>query len=209
MMPTQADEFARALALHAPQYEAQIAPDVIARLTDYFKLVNAWNARLHLVAPCAPTEFATRHVLESLVALRFMPAGARFIDVGTGAGLPALPCLIARTDLYATLVEAATKKAVFLREAISQLGLRARAEVRAERFEQTIAPEAEFVTCRALERFPEMLPQLVAWSPPASMLLLFSGPALQAKLEQLELSYRAVALPASERRFLLIANKTR
>jgi 16S rRNA (guanine527-N7)-methyltransferase len=209
MMPTQADEFARALALYAPQYEAQLAPDVIAHLTDYFKLVNAWNARLHLVAPCAPDEFATRHVLESLVALRFIRPGARFIDVGTGAGLPALPCLIARADLHATLVEAATKKAVFLREAISRLGLRARAAVRAERFEQTTAPEAEFVTCRALERFTEMLPQLVAWSPPASTLLLFGGPALQAKLEQLELPYQAVALPASERRFLFVANKTR
>jgi 16S rRNA (guanine(527)-N(7))-methyltransferase RsmG len=209
MMPTQADEFARALVLHAPQYELQLAPHVSARLTDYYKLINAWNARLHLVAPCAPDEFATRHVLESLVVLRFIRPGARFIDVGTGAGLPALPCLIARTDLHALLVESATKKAVFLREAISQLGLRERTEVRAERFERTIAPEAEFVTCRALERFTEMLLQLVAWSPPASTLLLFGGPTLQAKLEQLGLPYQAVALPASERRFLFIANKTR
>ncbi|MFL6209201.1 MAG: 16S rRNA (guanine(527)-N(7))-methyltransferase RsmG [Pyrinomonadaceae bacterium] len=201
-MPTQADEFARALVSHAQQYEAQLAPDVIARLTDYFKLVSAWNTRLHLVAPCAPAEFATRHVLESLVALRFIPTGARFIDVGTGAGLPALPCLLARTDLHATLVEAATKKAVFLREALSQLGLRARAEVRVERFEQMTAPEAEFVTCRALERFTEMLPQLVAWSPPASTLLLFGGPALRESIKQLTLTYAAMQLPASTQRFL-------
>src|SRR5438270_13175952 len=119
-MTMVADEFACALAAHALDYGARLTPDMIARLTAYFQLLTAWNARLHLVAPCTPAEFATRHVLESLVALRFIPTGARFIDVGSGGGLPAIPCLIARDDLRATLFEAATKKAVFLREALSQ-----------------------------------------------------------------------------------------
>src|SRR2546429_241328 len=165
-MTTANDEFARALVAHAPDYGAQLTPEAVARLTAYFQLISAWNARLHLVAPCAPAEFATRHVLESLVALRFLPSGARVVDVGSGAGLPIIPCLIVRADLRATLLEASTKQAVFLREALSQLNLRARAEVRAERFERTAAPTADFVTCRALERFTEMLPALVAWSPP-------------------------------------------
>src|SRR5207302_11427787 len=107
-----------------------------------------------------------------------------------------------RTDLRATLVEAATKKAVFLREALSRLELRERAQVIAQRFEQTTAPAADFITCRALERFTEMLPRLIGWSPPTSTLLLFGGPTLREKLEQLALAYDAVQLPATERRIL-------
>jgi 16S rRNA (guanine527-N7)-methyltransferase len=203
-MTTKTDEFARALEHHAPAYQIQLAPETVACLTDYYRLLPQWNARLHLVAPCTPTEFATRHVLESLVALRFMSAHARFVDVGSGGGLPAIPCLIARTDLHTTLIEASTKKAIFLREALSHLGLRERAEVRAERFEQMPVPAVAFVTCRALERFTEMLPQLITWSPPASTLLLFGGTTLQEKIEQLALSYTAVLLPETERRFLFV-----
>ncbi|HEX8181663.1 MAG TPA: 16S rRNA (guanine(527)-N(7))-methyltransferase RsmG [Pyrinomonadaceae bacterium] len=207
-MNTTADDFARALRSHAPQYDVALTADDAARLTDYFQLVNAWNARLHLVAPCAPAEFATRHVLESLVALRFMSPGARFVDVGSGAGLPGLPCLLVRPDLRATLVEAATKKAVFLREAVSRLALRGRAEVSAERFEHRAAPPVEFVTCRALERFTEMLPRLVVWSPPASTLLLFGGPALADKLTQINLSFQSVLMPQSEQRFLFLIERS-
>ena len=203
-MNTTTDEFARALARHAPEFQVALDAAAVVRLTDYFQFVGTWNARLHLVAPCAPAEFAVRHVLESLTALRFLPPAARVVDVGSGAGLPIIPCLIARPDLKATLVEAAQKKAVFLREALSKLALRERAQVRAERFEQTSALPAGFVTCRALERFTEMLPRLIAWSPPASALLLFGGPSLQAKIEQLRLNYRALLLPQSEQRFLFV-----
>ncbi len=206
MNPT-GDEFTRALAQHAPEFQVELSAAALARLSLYYQLVGTWNARLHLVAPCAPAEFAVRHVLESLVALRFLPPAARVVDVGSGAGLPLIPCLIVRPDLRATLFEAAQKKTVFLREALSRLELRARAQVRAERFEQTAAPAADFVTCRALERFTEMLPRLVAWSPPASTLLLFGGPTLQDGIEQLRLSYSAVQLPQSERRFLFVIRR--
>jgi 16S rRNA (guanine527-N7)-methyltransferase len=201
-MTTKIDEFARALESHAPAYQVQLAPATVASLADYYRLLSHWNARLHLVAPCPPAEFATRHVLESLVALRFILKGARFVDVGSGGGLPAIPCLIARDDLHATLIEASQKKTVFLREALSHLDLRARAEVCAERFEQTTAPPVAFVTCRALERFTEMLPRLVAWAASVRTLLLFGGAALGEKLDQLRLSYSAVQIPNSTQRFL-------
>ncbi len=206
-MNNPTDEFTGALARHAPEFEVELSPATIARLTDYFEFVGVWNARLHLVAPCAPAEFAVRHVLESLVALRFLPAAANVVDVGSGAGLPIIPCLIVRSNLRATLVEATQKKANFLRAALSQLALRDRAQVRAERFEQIKAPPAEFVTGRALERFAKMLPRLVAWSPPASTLLLFGGPALQEKITQLRLHYRALLLPQSEQRFLFVIKR--
>ncbi len=201
------DDFTRALRQHAPQFEVTLTPDSVAHLSDYYQLVGAWNARLNLVAPCAPEEFAVRHVLESLVALRFLPPNASAIDVGSGAGLPIIPCLVARHNLSETLIEATKKKATFLREALSKLGLSDRAQVCAERFEQTTAPAADFVTCRALERFTKILPKLVAWSPPASTLLLFGGPTLQEKIAQMRLNYTALLFPQSEQRFLFVVNR--
>ncbi|HLL15834.1 MAG TPA: RsmG family class I SAM-dependent methyltransferase [Pyrinomonadaceae bacterium] len=208
-MMTQRDEFTSALAESAPHYGVQPGADVLARLGKYYEHLSKWNARLHLVAPCAPAEFATRHVLESLTACTYLPEDARVCDVGSGGGLPIIPCLIARTDISATLVEASTKKAVFLREALSGLELQDRARVIAERFERTPAPEADALTCRALERFTEMYPRLALWSPRASRQLLFGGNTLKELLERDEnvRSFAAVKMPDSEQRFLFVIER--
>ncbi|HEY0174007.1 MAG TPA: 16S rRNA (guanine(527)-N(7))-methyltransferase RsmG [Pyrinomonadaceae bacterium] len=204
---TPRGEFDKALAGHAAAFGVSLGEEARARLGDYFELVARWNARLHLVAPCAPAEFATRHVLESLAALPFLSEGAGVVDVGSGAGLPALPCLVARPDLKAVLFEASQKKSVFLREAASRLALQGRAQVVAERFETQEPPEAQALTCRAIERFTEILPALVSWAAHVPSLLLFGGEALGERLEAEGLNFETSRLPESERRFLFVVRR--
>ena len=201
------EEFDKALTAGAATFGVRLAEGARAGLRDYFELVGRWNARLHLVAPCAPAEFAKRHVLESLLALPYLAEGASFIDVGAGAGLPAVPCLVARADLSATLYEASQKKAVFLRESARALGLEGRARVVAERFEKGGPPRAGALTCRAIERFEEILPGLLEWSREVPTLLLFGGENLREVLAGLGLTFEAVRAPASERRFLFVVRR--
>jgi 16S rRNA (guanine527-N7)-methyltransferase len=201
-------EFDKALTEHSTAFGVSLDEGTRVRLGGYFELVAAWNARLHLVAPCSPEEFATRHVLESLAALSFLSEGATFVDVGSGAGLPALPCLVARPDLKAVLVEASQKKSVFLREASSRLGLAGRARIVAERFERAEPPVADALTCRAIERFTEILPALVAWVARVPVLLLFGGESLRERLEAENLIFETVQLPESERRFLFVVRRS-
>ena len=202
---SHADEFARALEERSAHYGVKLDAQAIARLTVYYQHLSAWNARLHLVAPCSAAAFATRHVLESLLALSFLPADARVCDVGSGAGLPIIPCLIVRPDIRATLIEASPKKAVFLREALRLTCAPAgRASVIAERFEKTATPEADFIMCRALDRFEEMFSKLLVWSPPASKLLLYGGHNIRELIEREALAYTALHMPESEKRFLYL-----
>jgi 16S rRNA (guanine527-N7)-methyltransferase len=203
-------EFDATLDAQAARYGVQLGAHERVRLGMYYEHLSKWNARLHLVAPCAPAEFATRHVLESLMAASHMPEGARACDVGSGGGLPIIPCLILRADIRrATLVEASTKKAVFLREALRHLELQDRAQVLAERFEQAHAPEAEVLTCRALERFTEMYPRLVGWSAGVGRLLFFGGSALGELIERDEniRAFTAIKMPDSEQRFLFVCER--
>lgn len=206
---TPRGEFDKALAERAGRFGVVLGEEARARLGDYFEMVAAWNPRLHLVAPCAPAEFATRHVLESLTALDFIHEGSTMLDVGSGAGLPAIPCLVLRQDLKAVLFEASQKKSVFLREALSRLGLSERARVVAERFEKVEPPDADYLSCRAIERFTEILPALLAWSSHVPTLLLFGGEGLGAKLELEGLSFESVRIPGSERRFLFVVQRVR
>lgn len=193
----QNERFEQALFANMRAFGVELLPDAVARLEAYRSLLTRWNERLHLVAPCSPEEFATRHVLESLILLEHLPHGAKIADVGSGGGLPIVPCLIVRADLEATLIESSQKKTVFLREALKEVGRTA--SIIARRFEEVEAPPVDFVTCRALDRFLPQLTRLKAWAPNGSTLLLFGGEELKEKFPNAE----AFLIPGSERRYLI------
>jgi 16S rRNA (guanine527-N7)-methyltransferase len=201
---TAVEDFRAALVSRAHLFGVQLKAEQEKRLCDYYEIVARWNPRLHLVAPCAPEKFATRHVLESLVALPFLSDEAHVADVGSGGGLPIIPCLITLPSLRAALIEASSKKAIFLREALRAVKAEERAKVIAKRFEEIPRMTVGFITCRAIERFKEKFAELAAWSPPASTLLFFGGPTLQEEIERAGLDYQAVLIPESERRYLFV-----
>jgi 16S rRNA (guanine527-N7)-methyltransferase len=79
------------------------------------------------------------------------------------------------------MVEVKTRKAVFLREAVRELGLRD-TEVETSRFEELLArPElhecADVVSIRAVRVEPRVLTTLQAFLKPGGALFLFRGPA--------------------------------
>lgn len=184
-------------------FNLDLPAETIKQLGEYYSLLTRWNDRLHLVAPCAPEEFAVRHVLESLLLLKHLPQNARVADIGSGGGLPIIPCLITRPDLEATLIESSQKKSVFLREISTQLHLNA--TIIARPFEQVEPPAAVFVTCRALDQFMQKLPALIEWAPKGSKLLLFGGEALGEELKKTRLNFEPFLIPQSEKRFLFLA----
>jgi 16S rRNA (guanine527-N7)-methyltransferase len=196
-------EFIKAIKSNRAAFGLQISDEMIEKLADYFGLVQA-NPLLHLVALCSPEEFATRHILESLTLLEHLPLNASIADVGAGAGLPSLPCLIVRDDLRAVLIESKEKKAKFLRSAISDLGLAERALVVNRQFEETTPGDAQFVTCRALDKFVEKLPRLLKWCGNRT-LLFFGGSSLADGFRGQGLRAEEFLMPFSERRFLYLS----
>ncbi len=194
--------FISAIKTHESAFDLNLADEKISALADYFQLVQKHNVLLHLVGPCSEEEFAVRHILESLFLLRYLPKNSSFADVGAGAGLPSLPCLIVREDLRANLIESKIKKADFLSNAISELQLEKRARIINKRFEETTAPNVQIVTTRALEKLPEKLSELIRWSG-KKRLVIFSGNAVCDKLTSLKVSFTQQLIPLSERRFVI------
>src|SRR5581483_1522907 len=84
-----------------------------------------WNRRVNLTAIREEREIVVKHFLDSLFPLTLLnpSEGARWIDIGSGAGFPGLVLKIARPHLEMTLVESAQRKATFLHHIIGTLGL--------------------------------------------------------------------------------------
>ena len=195
------EQFAEAIKTHQSAFGVELSPVAVERLADYYELVQQHNPLLHLVAPCSPEEFATRHILESLTLIKFLPRLVRFADVGSGAGLPAIPCLIVREDLKGVLIESKEKKTKFLQTVVEELGMTARVEIVNRQFSEFDLPNVYAVTCRALDKFVDKLPQLLKWSGNRE-LLLFGGTGLGDALEKAGRKFASHLMPLSERRFL-------
>jgi 16S rRNA (guanine527-N7)-methyltransferase len=198
------NEFIEAIKTHQAAFELDLEDEKISALADYYELIQSKNEFLHLVAPTSAKDFALRHILESLTILKFLPNKARFADVGTGAGLPGIPCLIVREDLRGVLIESKIKKVKFLEEAVATLNLSERVEIVNKQFEETTKANIFFITCRALDKFTDKLPRILKWAGKAQ-LLFFGGNNLREALTNNKVQFSQKLMPLSEQRFLFIA----
>jgi len=139
-----------------------------ARMLDFIALLQKWNSTYNLTAIRDQGEMVTQHLLDSLSILPVLPslapAGRRWADVGSGAGLPGIPLAIARPDLEVTLIESVEKKSAFQRQAKIELGL-ANVSVLHGRVEKVAQGQFDAVLSRGfaeLAKFAELAGQLLA-----------------------------------------------
>jgi 16S rRNA (guanine527-N7)-methyltransferase len=133
-----------------------------------------------------------RHIFNSTALAGLIPAGARVVDLGSGAGLPGIPLALARPDLTVVLLEPMQRRAAFLRDCLSTLALPA-VEVVVGRAEDGISPLADYVVARAvtaLDRLAELSFGLLVDS---GVLLALKGASVLDELEQCKPEIAAVA----------------
>lgn len=121
----------------------EIGVSELERLARYSELVLDWGVRINLTGARTREALADEHLADALVLLPHLPDGPfRFVDVGSGAGLPGLVLAIVRPEASGVLLEPIRKKHAFLAHAARELGLAGRIEARAERLETHLAGDA-------------------------------------------------------------------
>ena len=74
------------------------------QLIAYVNMLHKWNKAYNLTSVRDPNEMLVRHILDSIVVAPYLQ-GERFIDVGTGPGLPGIPlCWIALVNACVSFV---------------------------------------------------------------------------------------------------------
>jgi 16S rRNA (guanine527-N7)-methyltransferase len=208
---------ARISALLEPFLVAPLSQMQQQQISTYIDILLRWNARINLTAIRNQEEIVTRHFGESLFLARHVfPDGsaqaqgsARVLDIGSGAGFPALPLKIHSPQVHLTMIESNHKKATFLREVARALTL-TNINVIAKRAESLAAnpsfPKAEVVTFRAVEKFDQTLKQAAALLAPHGTLAVLIGASQLERLAQVSgISWSIpVPIPGSDARVLSI-----
>ena len=96
-----------------------------AAFSRYAELLCEWNEKMNLTAITDPEGIALKHFYDSVYPFALLPPpeGASLIDVGTGAGFPAVPLKIYRGDIDITLLDGLNKRVNFLKAVSDELGL--------------------------------------------------------------------------------------
>ncbi len=103
-------------------------------LLSYVELLHKWNKAYNLTAVRDPELHVGRHILDALAVLPHID-GKRFLDVGTGPGIPGIPLAISLPDTHWVLLDSNGKKTRFLTQCKMTLGL-SNIEVVQSRIEQ-------------------------------------------------------------------------
>lgn len=104
------------------QANIQVSEQQKDQLIELVNLLNKWNKAYNLTSVRDPQEMLVKHILDSLVVSPYLQ-GDRFIDVGTGPGLPGLPLAIINPDKQFVLLDSLGKRVSFIRNAALKLRL--------------------------------------------------------------------------------------
>lgn len=115
----------------AQAFDTELSEPTLTQLCRYLELVASWNEKIDLTAARTLDAMTEVLVADAFVLAReaLIAPNVRLLDVGTGAGGPAIPLLLMRPDLRAVLIESLRKRVTFLRQAIDTLGLSKRVEL--------------------------------------------------------------------------------
>jgi len=102
--------------------DLNISEGQVKLLIKYIELLIKWNKAYNLTSVRDPDDMLVKHILDSLMVGRHL-TGTRFIDVGTGPGLPGIPLSILYPEKNFVLLDSLGKRITFLRQVIFQLKL--------------------------------------------------------------------------------------
>ncbi|EKO3510723.1 16S rRNA (guanine(527)-N(7))-methyltransferase RsmG [Vibrio fluvialis] len=102
------------------QTDLEVSEHQREQLVGYVELLNKWNKAYNLTSVRDPMEMMVKHILDSIVVSPLL-VGERFIDVGTGPGLPGIPLAIMNPNKSFVLLDSLGKRIRFIKQVLHEL----------------------------------------------------------------------------------------
>lgn len=184
----------------AEPLKIELSEKILADFEEYARRLVETNKSLNLTAITDPEGIAVKHFADSLTVLAAaeIPDGCKMLDVGTGAGFPCIPLMIARRDIKMTALDSTAKKLKFVEESANALGLYpAVIHARAEELGQNRQYRESFdaVTARAVANLRELAEYCLPFVKIGGVFIAMKGPLAG---EELESAKKAIKLLGGE-----------
>lgn len=161
-------------------------------LSRYVTLLKDEALKQNLIARSTISTIWARHIADCAQLVDFAPPGAtRWVDIGSGAGLPGLIVAIL-SQSHVTLIEPRRLRADFLAEMATRLGLDGRVDVRPCKAKSVTDIRAEVITARAVAPIQAILREARGFSDVGTVWLLPKGASAQSEVAAARMSWQGV-----------------
>lgn len=164
-----------------------VSRETTEKLTAFVALLTEWNAKMNLVSKNSLEDVWTRHILDSLQLIKYIPDTAEsLLDIGSGAGFPAVVLAIAMQEKMPNarwiLVESITKKTVYLNDVCAKLGLK-NVQIENARIENLKLKNINIVTARAVAALDVLCSYVAGFADKDTKCLFLKGKTYAAEVE--------------------------
>ncbi len=174
-----ATAFADDLQKFSHQLNLTLTDHQIRQLLGYLDNLLLWTKAYNLTAITAPRDAFIKHILDCLAIISDLPfydkSNMSVLDIGTGAGLPAVVIAIMRPDWQITALDSNGKKIRFIRQMVGELGLNNLMPV-ASRIED-FSGDFDIITSRAFASLNDFVTLATPYLKPNGVLYAMKGKA--------------------------------
>ena len=167
------------------KYGISLSKTQETQFDNYFSMLVETNKVLNLTAITEENEVLIKHFLDSAIPEKFIPQNSKVIDIGSGAGFPALPLKIVRSDLEITMVDSLNKRVNFLNEVIKSLNLSKTYAFhsRAEDFAKENREKFDVAVARAVASLDTLVEYLLPFVKIGGIAVIYKSTKLEEELE--------------------------
>lgn len=179
------------------KYNINLNDFQIEQFEKYFSMLIETNKVMNLTAITEEDDVAVKHFLDSALPEKFFTQNAAVIDIGSGAGFPALPLKIVRPDLKITMVDSLNKRIEFLNDVIEKLNIEGANAVhsRAEDFAKNNREKFDAAVARAVAPLNTLVEYLLPFVKVGGVCIIYKSSKLA---EELKNSQKAIEILGSK-----------
>lgn len=169
--------------------EINLSEKALEKFENYRNLIVEWNQKINLTAITEEDEVNIKHFLDCLLLVKtgLFDDEKTVIDVGTGAGFPAIPLKIYNENLKITMMDSLNKRIKFLNLVIEDLGfgkieaIHGRAEELGRKSEYR--EKFDIASSRAVANLSLLLELTIPFVKKGGLLLAMKGPSYKEEVE--------------------------
>lgn len=152
----------------------------------YYDFLASENQKYNLTAITSREDVFYKHFLDSVLPESEITKNANIIDIGSGAGFPAVPLKIVRPDLKFTLVDSLNKRVNFLTQLFSLLDLSdiKAVHARAEDFIKENRESYDFAVARAVAPLNTLLEYMVPYLKIGGRCLIYKSQKMEEEIKE-------------------------